>query len=357
MYAYEDLMLALESEGLLDRHIEFLPSSEEMADRRRANRGLERPELAVLLAYAKRSLTGALLRSELPDDPFLAAALRDYFPGPVVERFYHRLGQHPLRRELVATIVANTFVAAPGPTFVSRLVAELGTRAADVVRAYIAARDLVGATARWEAIERLDRSVARAALWELMEGVDRVVEAPARWYLKHAEPGFDLGREIEEGRPAYAELADVLPPLGAGGWGGGGGPGARRAGEQGRARGARAGRRRARRAGRAGGDGARPRLSPRARARARRDRDRADLGPRRRRGRPGVLRARPGAAAGVARARDRGPSGRHAAAALGAAGRARRRARRPAARGRARARRGARRRGRRGGRALPRRPR
>src|SRR3954466_15543100 len=59
MYAYEDLMLALEGEGLLDRHIEFLPSSEEMADRRRAGRGLERPELAVLLAYAKRSLTGA----------------------------------------------------------------------------------------------------------------------------------------------------------------------------------------------------------------------------------------------------------------------------------------------------------
>src|SRR3954449_359676 len=67
MYAYEDLMLALENEGLLDRNIEFLPSSEEMAERRRASRGLERPELAVLLAYAKRSLTGALLRSELPD--------------------------------------------------------------------------------------------------------------------------------------------------------------------------------------------------------------------------------------------------------------------------------------------------
>src|SRR6185312_2601123 len=58
MYAYEDLMAALEGEGLLDRDVEFLPSSEEMAERRRANRGLERPELAVLLAYAKRALTG-----------------------------------------------------------------------------------------------------------------------------------------------------------------------------------------------------------------------------------------------------------------------------------------------------------
>jgi glutamate dehydrogenase len=218
MYAYEDLMLALEAEGLLDREIEFLPSSEEMADRRRAGRGLERPELAVLLAYAKRSLTGALLRSELPDDRFVAIALSDYFPDPVVERFGDLLGEHPLRRELVATAVSNHVVDALGPTFVSRLVAELGAQPADVVRAYLAARDLVDATTRWDAIERLDRSVERGALWELMEGLDRVVEATARWYLGHAEPGFDLRAEIEAGREQFRRLAAVLPTLGTEAW-------------------------------------------------------------------------------------------------------------------------------------------
>jgi glutamate dehydrogenase len=218
MYAYEDLMLALEGEGLLERDIEFLPSSEEMAERRRAGRGLERPELAVLLAYAKRSLTGALLRSELPDDPFMASALRGYFPRPVVDRFDDLLAEHPLRRELVATIVSNHVVDALGPTFVSRLVAELGAQPADVVRAYLAARDLIDATSRWEAIERLDRSVDRNAVWELLEGLDRVVGATARWYLKHGEPGFDLGAEIEAGRGEFARLAEVLPSLGSDEW-------------------------------------------------------------------------------------------------------------------------------------------
>jgi glutamate dehydrogenase len=218
MYAYEDLMLALESERLLDRDVEFLPSSEEMAERRRAGRGLERPELAVLLADAKRSLTGALLRSELPEDPFVQRALRHYFPGPVVERFGDLLGEHPLRRELVATIVSNHVVDALGPTFVSRLVAELGAQPADVVRAYLAARDLVDANSRWEAIEQLDRSVDRTAVWELMEGLDRVVEATARWYLKHAEPGFGLAAEIETGRDEFRRLAAVLPSLGTEDW-------------------------------------------------------------------------------------------------------------------------------------------
>jgi glutamate dehydrogenase len=218
MYAYEDLMAALEGEGLLDRRVEFLLSSEEMAERRRANRGLERPELAVLLAYAKRALTGALLRSELPDDPFLEGTLRGYFPPLVVDRFGHLLAEHPLRRELVATIVANHVIDSLGPTFVSRLMFELGAQPADVVRAYLAARDLVGAVGRWEGIERLDRSVDRVAQWELMEGVDRIVEATARWYLRHADPGFDLGIEIEEGRGAFRELAEILPSLGAEEW-------------------------------------------------------------------------------------------------------------------------------------------
>ncbi len=212
MYAYEDLMAALEGEGLLDRDIEFLPSSEEMAERRRANRGLERPELAVLLAYAKRALTGALLRSDLPEEPFLGAALRGYFPPLVVDRFGHLLGEHPLRRELVATIVANHVIDSLGPTFVSRLMFELGAQPADVVRAYLAARDLVDAVGRWEAIERLDRSVDRGAQWELMEGVDRLVEATARWYLRHAEPGFDL-RDGDRGRPSRVPRARGDPAL------------------------------------------------------------------------------------------------------------------------------------------------
>ncbi len=209
MFAYEDLMTALEGERLLRREVEFLPSSEEMAERRRAGRGLERPELAVLLAYAKRSLTGAVLRSSLPDDPNLAGDLRAYFPPAVIERLGHLLDEHPLRRELLATIVSNHVVNALGPTFVSRLVAEQGAEAADVVRAYRIARDITGAEERWAAIERLT-DVDRRAQWKLMEGVDGLVEATARWYLENAH-GADLGTAIATGREGFGRLTAMLP--------------------------------------------------------------------------------------------------------------------------------------------------
>ena len=105
---------------------------------------MERPELCVLLAYAKRSLKTALLESSLVDDPYLDRELRGYFPPKVVERFGHLLGRHALRRELVATIMANDVVNSQGITFVSRLCSETGAEQAEVVRAYYIAREVTG---------------------------------------------------------------------------------------------------------------------------------------------------------------------------------------------------------------------
>ena len=89
---------------------------------------MTRPELAVLLAYAKQSLTNAFLASSLPDSAYLETDLRGYFPPQVVERFGPLLNEHPLRRELIAMLVANDVVNSQGITFVSRVVTETGRK-------------------------------------------------------------------------------------------------------------------------------------------------------------------------------------------------------------------------------------
>jgi glutamate dehydrogenase len=152
-------MVGLEEDGLLDRASEALPSGEELAERRRAGPGMERPELSLLLTYAKRRVKLSLLESSLLDDPWLQRDLRGYFPQPVVERFGELLAEHPLRRELLATINANLAVNALGPVFVSQIMAERGVRPAEVVKAYRIAREVVGAEADWEAIEELEGKV------------------------------------------------------------------------------------------------------------------------------------------------------------------------------------------------------
>jgi glutamate dehydrogenase len=217
LYAYEDLMASLESTGLLIRESERLPGTEELAERRRGGRGLERPELALLLAYAKQALARDLLASDFCEDPWLEGDLRDYFPDPVVERFGHLLPEHPLRRELIAMINANMVVNSLGPTFASQLAAERGAEPAQVARAFRVAREVTGADARWDAVEGLPRATERSVVNELMVGVDRLVETTARWYLDH-DAGVGIADHIEAAAAPFARLIAALPEIGSEEW-------------------------------------------------------------------------------------------------------------------------------------------
>ncbi len=212
--AFDDLMKVLEDEGMLDRTIEYLPSSDDLTERIRVGSGLERPELAVLLAYAKRWLRLALLRSDVPDGFEFAGDLMEYFPEPIVKRFGHLAADHPLRREIIATRVANRVVNSEGITFVSRLGIETGASPAEVVRAYQAGLALTGAEERWEAVEALDASIGPQVRGELMDGVDRLVEAMTRWYLRQ-------GTSLDPAGPTrsdFDELASIIHHVGTPDW-------------------------------------------------------------------------------------------------------------------------------------------
>jgi glutamate dehydrogenase len=217
MEAYEALMESLEARGLLERDLESLPTSEEMSARRAAGQGLTTPELAILLAYSKINLTGQLVRSSLPDDPYFERDLERYFPAPVVERFRELLPEHPLRRELIAMIAANEVVNSLGSTFVTQRLAESGADPADVVRAYRIARDVTAAGARWDAIERMFEVLSPDVQDELLSGVDRMMEVVTRWYLAH-HPAGALAEVIEPARQAFARLASAITTIGSPAW-------------------------------------------------------------------------------------------------------------------------------------------
>ena len=215
--SYEDLMLQLEAEGELDRAVEFLPTSDEMAERRGRGEGLTRPELALLVAYAKRSIKKDLLDNDLPDATYLERDLARYFPETIVERFGELLGSHPLRRELIATIVSNDVVNSQGATFVSRLVAETGATPGEVVRSFRIARDVVDAVSRWDDVEALDGKIDPAVQNELMVAIDGLVESTARWYLVRA-PGLRLAEAVEQAQAAFRELSSVIEQIGPEAW-------------------------------------------------------------------------------------------------------------------------------------------
>ncbi len=217
MESYEDLMVRLEAEAGLDRKIEVLPATEIMIERRRVGRGMARPELAVLLAYAKRHLTDELVDSDLPESVFFESLLTGYFPPQIVERFESLIATHPLRRQLVATIVANEMLNSQGVTFVSRLEAETGAGAAEIVRAYRTARGVVGASARWREVEMLPGALDAEVVRQLLGGVDSFVETVTRWFIgrRGTEPIAD---RIEAYRSGFIEIAGEIRSMGPKQW-------------------------------------------------------------------------------------------------------------------------------------------
>ena len=205
------LIRALERAGRLDRGLEFLPDDAALAARAAARQGLTRPELAVLLAYAKMSLDEDLLASDLPDDPALAGELALYFPPPLRQRFGAEIAAHPLRREIVATVLANDTVNRGGLTFVSELSARTGRGAAAVVRAYRIVREAYGLPALWAAIEALDNTVSAAVQSGMLLDIAGVVEHAASWLLRSGR--LDLAADAARFSPAVAALAAHLAEL------------------------------------------------------------------------------------------------------------------------------------------------
>jgi glutamate dehydrogenase len=143
----------LEASGRLDRGIEGLPSDDMLAQRMQAGHGLERPELAVLLAYAKMALKDALVASTVVDDPILTDDLEAAFPAVLVERFGDAIRGHRLRREIIATKLANQIVNRGGIALAFELSEEQATTLAHIGAAFVAARELFDLRRLWRAID------------------------------------------------------------------------------------------------------------------------------------------------------------------------------------------------------------
>jgi glutamate dehydrogenase len=202
------LMRMLEKAGLLNRAVEFLPNDEELAERGKSGGGLTRPEIAVLLAYAKNDLFARLRDSDVPEDTYLGEDLVRYFPAPMRERYGANISEHRLRREIIATSVANSLVNRAGPAFVHWLSEETGRHASDIARAYAAARQVFDMRGFWGEIEALDNAVPTPVQVEMLAIVHRLVEHTNLWFLRNRPQPLDIAQTIEDYAPGVRVIAE-----------------------------------------------------------------------------------------------------------------------------------------------------
>jgi glutamate dehydrogenase len=181
--SYARTIHILERGGLLNRAIEYLPDDAEIAERQRLGKGLTRPELSVLLAYAKIRLYADILESKLPDDPALQDNLHRYFPETLRKSYAKEIDRHQLRREIVATSVTNSLINRTSTNYVLTAMDRTGRTAAEVAYAFVLARDAFDMHALWTEIEALDNKVPAAVQINMLLIVNRTLMRAMTWFL------------------------------------------------------------------------------------------------------------------------------------------------------------------------------
>jgi glutamate dehydrogenase len=134
-----------------------------------------------------------------------------YFPTALHERCGPILPHHPLRREIVATVVVNDLVNDAGISFVHRLREETAAPCVDIVRAYLVARGAFDLEVYREQVAALDNLVAADVGTGMRLSARRLAERATRWLLAKRRSPLDIGAELELFSDAVTEVLELLP--------------------------------------------------------------------------------------------------------------------------------------------------
>ncbi|MDR7157729.1 glutamate dehydrogenase [Arthrobacter sp. BE255] len=212
--SYERMMDWLEKSADLKRDLEALPTTETLRERLGQGQGLTSPELSVLAAYAKIELTSALRDSDLADDPWFRQTLRAYFPQQLRERFDAELDTHPLRREIIATIVANDMINMGGITFAFRTIEETSATEVAVAKAFVALREIYELDVMVDELNSLPASFPTEHWSTVHLDIRRLLDRAVRWLVGQGGANRPIADVVAEFKPVMdpmrARLLDYV---------------------------------------------------------------------------------------------------------------------------------------------------
>lgn len=205
------VLRSLEKSGVLNRELEFLPSDAQIKSRRAAGTGFTRPELSLLVSYSKIALYQDLIDSNVPEDSYLSVELTRYFPAPMRKKYSSILRNHPLAREIVATMICNSVINRMGPVFTLRMKEETGADAAKIARAYTIAREIFGVRKDWVDTEALDNKIPASVQYSMMFQITRLLRHATAWIMQHHDVPLNVEDIVSRLQPGIERTLKALP--------------------------------------------------------------------------------------------------------------------------------------------------
>ncbi|MEP3302291.1 MAG: NAD-glutamate dehydrogenase domain-containing protein, partial [Roseibium sp.] len=204
------MMRQLEQAGLLDRQVEQLPDNSSLSEMIKAGQTLTRAELGVLLAYAKLTLYDDLLASTVPDDAYLERELFRYFPDQMAGDYSDEISTHRLRREIIATMLANSMINRGGPTFLTRLMDQTGATASDIAQSFVAVRNSFDLTDLNAEIDALDTTIDGAIQLELYSSIQDLLLEQVVWFKRNVSFTDGISDVVERFGAGVKSLRPLL---------------------------------------------------------------------------------------------------------------------------------------------------
>ena len=210
---YRRVMNTLQQQGRLNRKLEFLPSDEILAERHAQGKSFTRPELAILISYAKSVLKEDLIRVAMATDDYMAAFIEGAFPQKISQLFPLALRNHPLRHEIVATQIANDMVNTMGISFAQRLIESTGANLGDIAKAYVIARDIYAMPEFLAALERTSAGISSSLQLKLINDMMRKIRRATRWFLRNRRSYLNPASEVQLFTPGMIHINENLAHL------------------------------------------------------------------------------------------------------------------------------------------------
>lgn len=204
--AFSQLIQELENKKLLDRKVEFLPSKVELSRRSSTKEKLTRAELSVLLSYSKMFVDSELLSAGLTDDPYFNCYLFNYFPKLMQDQFPDQITNHPLKHEIIRTVITNKIVNQVGGPLISAIKRETGGQLCDIASAHTIVCEIFNLDVLWNQVGNLGVKVSTHAKVEMFTDLGKIMRRGIAWFIKNLKSPFDITSTIKE----YKEKADCL---------------------------------------------------------------------------------------------------------------------------------------------------
>jgi len=211
MHQHARFMRHLEREGILNRRLENLPNDEQITERISQNRGLTRPELSILLSYSKLTYKNALLESSSLSEECYNKLLLEYFPKKLQGLYADEILHHPLRKEIIATLLSNMISNNIGIGFGFRIREETGASIENIAKAYVVCVDVFELDSTWHELEKLDNVVQEHYRYECFRAVSGLLERSISWLLRNKGANFDVSHLIERYKTDIKVMRKAIP--------------------------------------------------------------------------------------------------------------------------------------------------